>query len=558
MNFDISYILDEAGAQERALLDRLGERPISILDFRDPLDTTDTPAFVLALATGQPIFLPAGRGLGAGGVYLIDTPADSGKAGYLVSGTVIFGDGMGKTVIRPADPDVTVFRQFSSDAGTTQDDIVLRDLTLYGWNVEDGFSEHVHLAAFSGTRNLLVERVEFKGFRGDGLYIGSGESGSDERHNYNFTVRDCVFDGINHENRQGISIIDGDGGLIENCLFTQVTKSTMPGAIDMEPNASFSVIRNITVRKCVFDDVGGNVGAVAVIIVPEAPVARNIQILGNHFLGCASNDIGINMLRLLGATDEDSAILIDGNYGNGAGVTGSRPLALASARGVVITGSNKWVDYDNPVLFGFNGTSELVRDIVCSAELTQVGTATGQPGLLICKAIGVRIEGMRFDRCGFPGSAGCAIMFLSDVTSDYIRIENIRVVPNTSQTIAIDNLSGTHTFTPAHNRAIDNDLGGLASEFQATGPGQLLTASTTFDPNNLADGAGQTSGAITVTGAAFGDDVAVAPPYDLQGIVCTGYVSAADNVKIRLQNETGGAIDLASGTWKVVVQKALA
>jgi len=47
-----------------------------------------------------------------------------------------------------------------------------------------------------------------------------------------------------------------------------------------------------------------------------------------------------------------------------------------------------------------------------------------------------------------------------------------------------------------------------------------------------------------------------AAPYDLQGITATAYVSASDTVKIRLQNESGGAIDLASGTWTVRVRKA--
>ena len=74
-----------------------------------------------------------------------------------------------------------------------------------------------------------------------------------------------------------------------------------------------------------------------------------------------------------------------------------------------------------------------------------------------------------------------------------------------------------------------------------------------WNPGNLVDGAGETSSGITVTGAAFGDFLLAAAPYDLQGITCTAYVSAANTVKIRLQNETGGAIDLASGTWKVRV-----
>lgn len=80
-----------------------------------------------------------------------------------------------------------------------------------------------------------------------------------------------------------------------------------------------------------------------------------------------------------------------------------------------------------------------------------------------------------------------------------------------------------------------------------------LEGSLVWNPGNLVDGAGETSTAITVTGAAFGDYVLAAAPYDLQGIVCTAYVSAANTVKIRLQNETTGAIDLASGTWKVRV-----
>ena len=80
-----------------------------------------------------------------------------------------------------------------------------------------------------------------------------------------------------------------------------------------------------------------------------------------------------------------------------------------------------------------------------------------------------------------------------------------------------------------------------------------LEGSLVWDPGNLVDAAGETSSGITVTGAAFTDFVLVGAPYDLQGITCTAYVSATDTVKIRLQNETGGAIDLGSGTWKVRV-----
>jgi hypothetical protein len=82
-----------------------------------------------------------------------------------------------------------------------------------------------------------------------------------------------------------------------------------------------------------------------------------------------------------------------------------------------------------------------------------------------------------------------------------------------------------------------------------------LTGSATYDAANLVDGAGAT-GTITVTGAALGDFVVgLSFGVDLQGITATGYVSAANTVSFRLQNESGGAIDLASTTVRAVVAK---
>lgn len=82
-----------------------------------------------------------------------------------------------------------------------------------------------------------------------------------------------------------------------------------------------------------------------------------------------------------------------------------------------------------------------------------------------------------------------------------------------------------------------------------------LQGSITWDPADLADGAGETSSDITATGAELGDFVIASAPYDLQGIICNAYVSSTDTVKIRIQNETGGNINLTSGTWRVKVIK---
>lgn len=80
----------------------------------------------------------------------------------------------------------------------------------------------------------------------------------------------------------------------------------------------------------------------------------------------------------------------------------------------------------------------------------------------------------------------------------------------------------------------------------------ILTGSATYDAASLADGVGATT-TITVTGAVLGDFVVVSHGVDLQGITLTAYVSVADTVAIRFQNESGGTLDLASATLRVLV-----
>lgn len=85
-----------------------------------------------------------------------------------------------------------------------------------------------------------------------------------------------------------------------------------------------------------------------------------------------------------------------------------------------------------------------------------------------------------------------------------------------------------------------------------------LTGSATYDPASLIDAAGATT-TVTVTGAALGDYVAcVSFDKDLQGITLTAYVSAANTVSVRFQNESTATVDLASGTLRAVVIPAAA
>lgn len=83
---------------------------------------------------------------------------------------------------------------------------------------------------------------------------------------------------------------------------------------------------------------------------------------------------------------------------------------------------------------------------------------------------------------------------------------------------------------------------------------EWVEGSATYDPASLADGVGATT-TVTVTGAALGDFVKASFSLDLQGITLTAWVSATNTVSVRFQNETGGVLDLASGTLKARVEK---
>lgn len=81
----------------------------------------------------------------------------------------------------------------------------------------------------------------------------------------------------------------------------------------------------------------------------------------------------------------------------------------------------------------------------------------------------------------------------------------------------------------------------------------MLQGSETYNTASLADGAGATNAAVACIGAALGDYTLVSFGVDLQGITVTSYVSATDVVTVRLQNESGATVDLASTTVRVRV-----
>lgn len=90
-----------------------------------------------------------------------------------------------------------------------------------------------------------------------------------------------------------------------------------------------------------------------------------------------------------------------------------------------------------------------------------------------------------------------------------------------------------------------------ASVHKAFG-GYAKQGAAVYDPASLNDGVGATA-AVTVTGASLGDFAFSSLSLDAVGFTYDSYVSAANTVSVRLQNESGGTVNLASLTIRSVV-----
>ncbi|MYM37364.1 hypothetical protein GTP38_23840, partial [Duganella sp. FT94W] len=334
----------------------------------------------------------------------------------------------------------------------------------------DGFSEHQHLMNLRGVSNVLFEDVLFKGFRGDGAYIG-GNSSSVGRHNENISFVRCRFDGINRQNRNGISFIDINGGLVDGCVFTNCTAPNMPGAIDMEPNPTntFAIIKNVQIQKCLFANNGGNLGEVG-LYVPDTVTAppQNITVVD-----CASSDYaGTGSFASFNTNRSPTASSVENDYrfirNDVRG--GNNPFTIFDGKRITFDG-NTFIDMRDA---GLLGATNAVRDVkLLNNEFIRVGSVKAI-GLKLCKADYVRISKCLFSDCG-TGAAGSYALDFNVGTSSFIDIEDIIIDTPTGKTLVGIVKEAAHTFTPATNSFYRNRLNGLGNWFQAEESDSIIT-----------------------------------------------------------------------------------
>lgn len=186
---------------------------------------------------------------------------------------------------------------------------------------------------------------------------------------------------------------------------------------------------------------------------------------------------------------------------------------------LIKAGPNVAVTYDDTL-------NELTISANSGISLTNVS-----PSGLGTPAVGVAVTAARADHVhAMPNATEIAGM--GEVIDD--RVSALLVA---GQNISLSYNDTANTLTIA--------AAGVGNAEGAT----VLEGEIIWDPTS--DDGSLVSPAITVTGAKLGDFVDVAPPYNLQGLVCSAYVSGPDTVMISLVNPNGNEVILPSGTWKV-------
>lgn len=376
---------------------------VRVSDLRRPGDPDDTAALTRALQLGTPVYCPAGQGSGPDGAYIL-------RSVPLRSGATIRGDGEA-SVLRLARDARSALVGESPTAAAPLENIALRDLRIEGRVTETGFREHWNLVSLSGVSGVRIERVQFVGFASDGLYLGAeyGWPVREPRTIRDILVRDCVFDGVNNDNRNAISVTGGVDITIDRCRFTRCTRPTMPGPIDFEPDAfPFYRLERLRVTNCDFDNCGGNVGQIAFVVPAIVPPPRDVLISGNSFQKYhgTGGDVMMTIHRQPDAATLAMKCVIEDNVGTG----GNSGFQIFSGKDIVIR-NNRWTGYAGRSFLGFGEPTAGVMNIIVSGDkFTKCGWREGL-ALAVYKGDGIRLEGICFKQTG-NGGPGSAPLYL--------------------------------------------------------------------------------------------------------------------------------------------------
>lgn len=474
----IASLPDASGSGYLSVRNRLSYRKV-IMDkipkslwasIEDGTNTTDlTPYWTDALdARPYRLIVPAGT-------HIIDSVG-------LLTNLELEGDGEG-SIIKQKSGASYAFQCDSGSASVSDNikNLVLRDLQLLGTVATDGFSEFKHLLAINGVSDVLLDNVTFRGFRGDGLYLGSSNTGGLERHNERITIRKSRFDGVNNDNRNGISVIDCNGLLIDDSNFINCTRPGMPGAIDIEPDSNvYHIIRNIKITRNTFKGNGGGNGSISFYLPDVAYTTQpsTFRVSDNVIEAVNVNDVGIRFQHIgnvAAARNHDLNIFRNRLISTGNGIS---VLGVANAT-VEENTIDTTVGSPTIGLASANQPAKCRQVIYFNNTFKNIGNdnSLGGQGIQIFDVDYLEMVRNKFVDCGKAnGTLGYGMFFNAGASSYVSLMDNTFLNPGSRTTICVKK-DATHTFSAATNRMFGTQLiGATGNEFVAEDSDQYETS----------------------------------------------------------------------------------
>lgn len=161
--------------------------------------------------------------------------------------------------------------------------------------VNDGsvFLQWTHAIQMKGVNGFTIENCTIEDFWGDGIclnhYGDTPQTGERSRNQNVKILNNTIVGGKLHNNRNGISVINGKDVLIEGNTILNTSRNDMPGAIDVEPNNSAYTIENIRIIGNTIKGSRGNCGAIEVCMVKGGP-GYHVYVEDNHI---SDSNLGI-------------------------------------------------------------------------------------------------------------------------------------------------------------------------------------------------------------------------------------------------------------------------
>lgn len=186
--------------------------------------------------------------------------------------------------------------------------IEIRNITFTVRNDGKHFHEFLHTIKTIGVNGLTIENCIFNDFWGDAIclsHYGDNPKTGERTRNQNVKILGNIINGDSHNNRNGISVINGKNVLIKNNTIKNTSRKNMPGGVDVEPNNSAYTIENIRIEKNNIEGIPSK--AITIFIKRDSP-AHHIEILSNEIKRCGKVGIGVAILT---QNTTDSIIIKD-------------------------------------------------------------------------------------------------------------------------------------------------------------------------------------------------------------------------------------------------------